>query len=409
MVYYLIILGIFLAAFLGVSGSVKMRFAKSATFIIFLFVAGWLCGCGKGSDSMASMPASQSSQTTLSPQQKDFVRAAKMMFGIGPNEEVNWIHAQNTQGIGIEVNWNDIPDLTDGKLPLFGFWASPDGSEKKFGTYSIELSEGTWLSPMSEKPGEYFFALIDTVNKKMYLSNQVFITDEFVVLQSSVMLTSNGEGVSGIQVRCTSGTDTYSGETNAQGFAQFQFQVGKYGIETRVYRFEAWHNDMLVGVITEAELIGEVVNQFVLPIIFGQTFKDIRFERAVREALEIGDAPFTQEHFQLLKQLDASNRDIQFLDGIERFVGLEEVDLSGNHFRDASPLARCRSIYRLDISDVGSRIYLDSVMEVLNSLPLRSLDLRDISFSGGVGKFDLMDFFLKLQNLGLEEYNGSKL
>jgi Leucine-rich repeat (LRR) protein len=77
-------------------------------------------------------------------------------------------------------------------------------------------------------------------------------------------------------------------------------------------------------------------------------FEDENLEAAVRAALSVGeDDDVTCDLASTLTSLEAADRDIESLEGIQHFVGLEELDLWGNLISDISQLAGLTSLNRL--------------------------------------------------------------
>jgi hypothetical protein len=68
-------------------------------------------------------------------------------------------------------------------------------------------------------------------------------------------------------------------------------------------------------------------------------FKDPNLEAAVREALNIPTGPITSDDMAKLTSLDAHERNIQDLSGLEYAVNLQWLDLDGNQITDISPLS----------------------------------------------------------------------
>ena len=65
-------------------------------------------------------------------------------------------------------------------------------------------------------------------------------------------------------------------------------------------------------------------------------FPDPNLEAAIREAINKPEGPITDEDLAGLTELDASNRGISDLTGIEHCINLQWLDLRGNQITDIS-------------------------------------------------------------------------
>ena len=114
-------------------------------------------------------------------------------------------------------------------------------------------------------------------------------------------------------------------------------------------------------------------------------FADANLERAVREALDRPSGPLTAADLATLTVLNANDRGIQSLAGLEHATALQELYLRSNEITDVSPLASLTNLQRLslwgneveDISPLASLTNLQRLSlwgnEVVDVSPLASL------------------------------------
>ncbi|MFW6216162.1 MAG: leucine-rich repeat domain-containing protein [Alkalispirochaetaceae bacterium] len=107
-------------------------------------------------------------------------------------------------------------------------------------------------------------------------------------------------------------------------------------------------------------------------------FLDQRLEAAVREALGVRGSYIPVSELETLTDLDASERGIESLDGIEQLPNLRRLNLGGNRIADLRPLASLTRLAALDlrdnyISDL-EEVHLGSLEELqeLSELSLRN-------------------------------------
>ena len=110
------------------------------------------------------------------------------------------------------------------------------------------------------------------------------------------------------------------------------------------------------------------------------TFADPNLEAAVREAISKSIGDILTEDVAELRQLDAKDRNITALAGIESLISLEILDIIRNQIGDISSLAGLKSLVRLEINQniIGS---LEALSD-LTSLQILSAfgnQIRDIS------------------------------
>ncbi|MEW6755462.1 MAG: hypothetical protein AB1505_31470 [Candidatus Latescibacterota bacterium] len=100
-------------------------------------------------------------------------------------------------------------------------------------------------------------------------------------------------------------------------------------------------------------------------------FADPGLEEAVRAALGSGPGEIDVDRAGALSELDASERGIRRLDGIEVLAGLVALNLAFNEIADLGPLAALRALERLDLE--GNRIAEVAPLSGLLKLSLLNL------------------------------------
>ena len=118
------------------------------------------------------------------------------------------------------------------------------------------------------------------------------------------------------------------------------------------------------------------------------TFKDKNLETTIRLELSKGTADIIEEDIFNLKELNASNRNIQDLSGLEFAVNLETLDLSGNQITNIKALAKLKNIQTLNINTNPLLSYKDTIAQ------LQLIDGINIIFDSSDSDADgLLDFF----------------
>ncbi len=122
------------------------------------------------------------------------------------------------------------------------------------------------------------------------------------------------------------------------------------------------------------------------------TFPDPNLETAVREALNKPTGDITSEDMASLTLLDASNRDIVNLTGLEYAINLDRLTLWQNQISDLSPLAGLTKLtklklYRNQIVDISPIANLTN----LNGLYLEQNQIVDLSPLAGLTGITEMD------------------
>lgn len=105
-------------------------------------------------------------------------------------------------------------------------------------------------------------------------------------------------------------------------------------------------------------------------------FADSSLEAAVRQALQQPAGNLSAEGLLSLVQLDASNRGITELKGIERLKSLTALDLADNQIRDLAPLT---ALYQLKFLDLDHNQVSDlSPLAALSQLEVLVLDRNQV-------------------------------
>ena len=116
-------------------------------------------------------------------------------------------------------------------------------------------------------------------------------------------------------------------------------------------------------------------------------FADSSLEAAVRQALDKADGDLSEADLLTLTQLDAEDRGITDLSGIEYLKNLQALNLAGNQLQDISRLA---ALAHLEMLDLGSNHIADiSALGHLGSLEFLVLEDNAVSDIA-----DLLDFVL---------------
>src|SRR5690606_29716971 len=103
-----------------------------------------------------------------------------------------------------------------------------------------------------------------------------------------------------------------------------------------------------VGIGCDASTSPEVTEGLDMDGPEAVTLSDPNLDAAVRQILELGDAPVTEEAIRGLSRLGAPEAGITSLEGLEHAVNLEELFLPDNAVRNLQPLAGLSDLRRLD-------------------------------------------------------------
>lgn len=124
-------------------------------------------------------------------------------------------------------------------------------------------------------------------------------------------------------------------------------------------------------------------------------FKDPSLEEAVRDALHIYSRDLYESDMKVLESLDASNRGIEALDGLELAVNLQELILDSNLVHNFDPIAGLANLVHLSLSN--NKLSDISGLASLTNLELLILDGNEIE------DISILSQFSKLTLLSLQE------
>lgn len=134
---------------------------------------------------------------------------------------------------------------------------------------------------------------------------------------------------------------------------------------------------LLIGSLLGLVLFGAGYS-LLTTVVQDSPFLDGRLEAAVREELGVRGSYIPVSELEGLTELDASERGIESLEGIEHLPNLRRLNLGGNRINDLRPLTMLRGLAALDlrdnyISDLGA-VHLECLAElpVLSELSLRN-------------------------------------
>ncbi len=140
------------------------------------------------------------------------------------------------------------------------------------------------------------------------------------------------------------------------------------------------------------------------------TFPDSNLEAAIREAINKAEDPIYISDLEALTMLDARQRDISDLTGLEHGTNLTWLDLTHNNISDVSPLARLTNLQELsldnnNISDISPLADLTKLSE----LGLGGNNISDLSALAGLTNLEFLtlngnnisDISLLVANSGL--------
>ena len=121
---------------------------------------------------------------------------------------------------------------------------------------------------------------------------------------------------------------------------------------------------------------------------------DPNLRAAIAEALgKSPNAPITVEEMKRLRNLDAHNRDIHDLTGIQFATNLQELRLRENQITDISPLAGLVEVHRLDLSrNPVSDMSALRGLKNLNHLSMNHTSISDISLVRSLPSLTIFGF-----------------
>ena len=138
-------------------------------------------------------------------------------------------------------------------------------------------------------------------------------------------------------------------------------------------------------------------------------FKDRGLEIAVRNALDNKYRPITKNALLSITELDASNKEITALDGIEYLYNLVSLNLEGNGIEDLNPLYNLKNLQELNLRN-NSITDLEKInFNAISDLPLIVLNLEANALKLGnderirLSDIGLLSQFSQLKELYLRE------
>ncbi|MFP7300359.1 leucine-rich repeat domain-containing protein [Neobacillus niacini] len=120
-------------------------------------------------------------------------------------------------------------------------------------------------------------------------------------------------------------------------------------------------------------------------------FKDAALKEAVRDALHLYSRDLYESDMTMLTSLEASDRGIRELDGLETAVNLMELHLDSNSVQNLEPIAGLTNLYLLSISN-NKLSDLTSLAPLTNleALLLDNNELKDISILSAFTKLNML-------------------
>jgi LPXTG-motif cell wall-anchored protein len=128
------------------------------------------------------------------------------------------------------------------------------------------------------------------------------------------------------------------------------------------------------------------------------SFKDPALKEAVRDALHLYSRDLYESDMTMLTSLDASNRGIEELDGLELAVNLVELQLDSNLVRNLEPIAGLTNLVYLSMSD-------NKLSDLTGLAPLTNLEVLVLD-SNEIKDISILSKFSKLMMLSLQ---GNKI
>jgi len=115
-------------------------------------------------------------------------------------------------------------------------------------------------------------------------------------------------------------------------------------------------------------------------------FTDQNLETVIREALNKTEGNLTAKDVEGLTKLDAADKDISNLSGIEFCTNLQDLNLEANKIKDLSPLGSLANLRKLDL-------------EI-------NVDISDITPLGSLTKLEVLDLsYLEFQTIDVDTLN----
>ncbi len=106
------------------------------------------------------------------------------------------------------------------------------------------------------------------------------------------------------------------------------------------------------------------------------SFADPNLEELIRDKLNRPEGKIFSFHLRPIKELDATGKDIERLEGIEYLSGLTRLNLEDNHIKDISPLKHLHGLEDLSLRNNYITDLADINFDSIKSLPLKRISLR---------------------------------
>ncbi|WP_342433230.1 leucine-rich repeat domain-containing protein [Neobacillus sp. FSL H8-0543] len=156
--------------------------------------------------------------------------------------------------------------------------------------------------------------------------------------------------------------------------------------------------EIRVDAVDEAGFVWGSAYSYVstLPVPAGEIvqFKDLALEEAVRDSLHIYSRDLYESDMSVLTSLDATDRGIEELDGLELAINLQVLVLDSNSIRNLKPITGLSNLLFLSLSDNQlSDISGLGALTNLESLILDDNEIKDIRILSSFSK--LMMLFLQ--------------
>lgn len=105
--------------------------------------------------------------------------------------------------------------------------------------------------------------------------------------------------------------------------------------------------------------------------------EDPKLEEVIREKIEKPTGPIYQSELSNIISLDASNREITNLNGIERVYRLAEINLENNKIEDLTPLSKLKMLKVLNLNNNGITDLEEVNFKTLSRIQLREIKMRN--------------------------------
>lgn len=138
--------------------------------------------------------------------------------------------------------------------------------------------------------------------------------------------------------------------------------------------------------------------------------EDPGLESAIREKLDRARGPIYQTDLNTITELDASNKGITSLHGIERFTKLVNLNLENNKIDDLSPLQSLLKLRSLNLNNNGIIDLNELNFVALENIPLEQLSLRhNVSNKERLSDISTLESMVSLTKLDLRDNHVTDL